>query len=282
MVSAKWNTRRPTSARSQPSPFRLNKWYLDCVSETGQTFIAYSAELAWRSLGLSYASCLEFDGIHRPFTRTTPGLGGLPTLAPGEITWASEGASCSGCWRPVFTHPISPVNLYQDDAGSVVWHCLAPLSQVSISREGAEFAGLGYVEHLEITVAPWRLPIEELHWGRFLAPNTYAVWIEWRGLHALNLVYVNGQRVESVNVSSSTLSWEGGSLALSEQVFLRNGPLVNTALSNIPGARSLFPKSVLDTDERKWRSRGELSLDGETHSGWAIHEVVRLGSDEHE
>ena len=268
-------------ARSQPSPFRLDKWYLDCVSEAGQTFIAYSAKLAWRSLALSYASCLESNSVHRPVTRTRLGFGDLPTLARGEITWALQGTACCGRWRPLVADAIPPVTLYEDDSGSVVWHCLGPLSEVSINRDGAELGGLGYVEYLALAMAPWRLPIEELQWGRFVAPDTYAVWIEWRGPVPLNLVYVNGLRVEPVKVSSSTLSWEGGSLRLSEQLILRQGPLIETALSSIPGARSLFPKSVLETHERKWRSRGELSLNGETHKGWVIHEVVRMVSDEH-
>ncbi len=270
------------SANSQPSPFRLDKWYLDCVSEIGQTFIAYSAELAWRSVGLSYASCLELDGMQTASARTSLGSERLPTLATGEIRWASQGLSCSGCWRPLVPEAVRPIHLYQDDAGAVLWHCIAPLSEVGISREGAAFGGLGYAEHLSMTLAPWRLPIEELQWGRFLAPDTYVVWIQWRGSHPLNLVYVNGQRVRSVDVSSSTLSWKGGRLVLSEQVVLRKGPLVNTALAKVPGARSLFPRSVLYTDERKWRSRGKLDLDGRTRLGWAIHEVVRLGSDGNE
>ena len=58
---------------------------------------------------------------------------------------------------------------------------------------------------------------------------------------------------------------------------LREGPLLRTALSNLPGIQTLLPLRSLHTYECKWLSRGRLKEDGsESGRGWTIHEVVRF------
>ncbi len=161
--------------------------------------------------------------------------------------------------------------------GSVKWDCLQSLSEVHLNIGQEEYAGLGYVERLDMTLAPWQLPIKELHWGRFLSQDCSLIWIQWRGPHPLTLVCLNGEKFEMAEVSTSHVSWDSGRLDISNPVVLRNGPIVKTALSQIPGVRRLFPESILLMDECKWRSRGELEQGGGTCTGWVIHEVIHFG-----
>ncbi len=259
------------------SSFHLNKWYLDCVTKTGQTTIGYSAELGWKPLSISYNSYLKFDGRAAPSSKTNLLRVKHPEILANGISWASDRLSCSGSWRPLLTEGLPPLTLFQDNSGSVTWHCLQPLSEVKLQFGEEKYIGLGYVERLEMSITPWRLPIKELHWGRFLTKRIYVVWIEWRGQHPFTVVYLNGRKIENAKVSESALYWDGGSLKLGEHICLRNGRLIDTALSNIPGASSLFPKSILHTHECKWRSSGKLTYRGETRGGWAIHEIVRFG-----
>jgi hypothetical protein len=259
------------------SVFHLEKWYLDCVSDTGQTAICYSAKLGWNSLAISYAGILSFDGRQEPLFRTSLLREKQPHATTDGIRWESAGLSCSGFWQPLPAKGLLPITLYHDDIGSLTWHCSQPLSKASVRTRDLEYTGLGYAEQIVMTIAPWKLPIKELLWGRFLSDNAYVVWIEWRGPHPMTAVYVNNVKVENAVVSEFALTWDGGSLELNSPACLRSGPLVKTALSSIPGVRSLFPAPVLNTHECKWRSFGKLTLHNTIQEGWAIHELVRFG-----
>ena len=60
----------------------------------------------------------------------------------------------------------------------------APAAEVSVSLRGfAPLRGTGYAERILITIPPWRLPIRELRWGRWIgeAASRSVVWIDWRG-----------------------------------------------------------------------------------------------------
>ena len=256
--------------------FRMNKWYLDGISEAGETFIGYSAEVSWKSLGLSYASRLEFDGQRAPATATDFFRSRQPQAAGRSLTWTSKRLSCSGTWHTALADALPPLTLYDSSQGKIIWHCLQPLSEMHVQTSDRKFNGLGYVERLEMTMLPWHLPIRELRWGRFLASDVYLVWIEWRGPHPLTLAYVNGTALDDVQIAESGITWNSGGLELNDQIVLREGPLIHTALAGFPGIQALFPKCILDTDERKWRSRGILSHKGKTHTGWAVHEIVRF------
>lgn len=260
---------------SHASSFRLNKWYLDCITDSGETFIGYDAHVTWKSFGLSYASCVEFDGIGHPATRTVLGNSSPPTHEANHIHWNQARLGCSGHWQPLSAE-LPPITLYQSSEGSVVWHCLQPLCKSTVQHNEKTLIGLGYAEYLQMSLPPWHLPIQELHWGRFLSAGAYIVWIHWRGSHPLTFVHLNGHQVEGVSITASSLSWPNGSLALTEHAVLRDGPLIKTVLSGVPGLRSLFPRSLLHTRECKWRSRGMLTHKGQKHTGWALHEIVHF------
>ena len=73
------------------------------------------------------------------------------------------------------------------------------------------------------------------------------------------------------------LRWHNGvragdecKLEIRDREALREGPLIETALSIIPNVRKLFPARILGLREAKWRSRAALGA----AEGWAIHEVV--------
>jgi hypothetical protein len=265
-------------SHSHSAPFRLSKWYLDCISENGQTVIGYHAAVEWKSLSLSYASCLHVGAQEAGASTTSLFREDPPQITnDGVIQWRSNKLACSGEWHPQCSDSIPPQCLYDDETGFLTWQCHRPLAEARVRMGDSEVRGLGYVEFLEMTIPPWKLPIDELHWGRFLSQNAYHVWIVWRGPHPLTLVFLNGVRLSGVEVSETTVTWAGGRLALDDRSVLRNGSLGQTVLAAIPGADRLIPGTVLDTEECKWRSRGTLSDKGATHTGWVIHEVVKWG-----
>jgi hypothetical protein len=73
--------------------FSLRKWYLDCVSDAGETAIAYRAELRWEAFSLQYASLLEFDPAHGTRVRSTLRRCGEPSASDEEVRWEAGPAS---------------------------------------------------------------------------------------------------------------------------------------------------------------------------------------------
>lgn len=229
-----------------PGTFHLSKWYLDCVSAEGEVFLAYCAELRWRTLCLHYASVLG----HSSSLREVP----VPLWREGVLEWDAPSLGVRGRWEAL----DPPIQESLMD-GACQWRCLAPRARAEVRVADRSIRGLGYAEHLTMTVAPWRLEIEELRWGRFLSETDGLVWIEWRGSNPVRLRWRNGIRCR-----------EESRLDLRDREVLREGALVDTALAIIPNILKLFPSRIVGLRETKWRSRAAL---GATE-GWAIHEVV--------
>ena len=255
--------------------FELSKWYADCATEEGDAAILYCAELRSRRLAIPYASLLTHRR-GRP-SRALYSLRKQPLyLGDTEIRWESRVWSAAGCWHAA-AGAIREV-LFDSPAGTLEWHCLAPRAAAEIRLEGGElFRGWGYVEHLRLTVPPWRLPITRLIWGRFISAADTLIWIDWQGSYNRRLVLENGQHVNAQSISSREVVLGGGETVLSLEAgeVLREGALGGTALSAIPRVERLFPASMLGVRERKWLSRAVLRRCGDPEStGMAIHEVV--------
>ena len=102
------------------------------------------------------------------------------------------------------------------------------------------------------------------------------VWIDWQGEYVRKIVLENGALGGVTAVAESEIVLEENvRLCLSTGNVLRTGALGKTALGRIPGVNRLLPSRLLNVQECKWRSRGELVRGNARSSGWAIHEVVR-------
>jgi hypothetical protein len=257
------------------SSFLLSKWYLDCVSDDGSAFIGYVASLRWRGLSLNYASALQYGHEREVETETTLQESAIPQVKGSCVQWSSSRLGLTGSWEAT-AQPIKRI-LLELPAGSIEWNCLQPRARADLRLDdGRRLAGLGYVEHLTISIPPWQLPFDELRWGRFLSTEDALVWINWRGAHSLNLSFHNGVEARTARFTNQGLETGEMSLAFGDHKVLREGDLVETALSSIPGIHRLFPFRILRTRECKWLSRALLKrAPAESSAGWAIHEVVR-------
>jgi hypothetical protein len=256
--------------------FELSKWYADCISVQGDAVIIYHAELRWRAATLHYASLL----IHRVGSparslcslRRRP----APALQTDQIVWESPDWRAAGIWRDL--SPRHENVLFASESGSVAWNCLAPRAAAAVEID-SELAikGWGYAEHLRLSLAPWRLPIRRLRWGRFVNATDALVWIDWSGPYNTRVVYLNGSSVSATEIGDSelVLAENTAVLTLDTGTVLRDGLLGATALSVIPQIERLFPASVLNIRECKWLSRAVLRRPGRPDSiGMAVHEVV--------
>jgi hypothetical protein len=268
--------------RSHKSRFELSKWYLDCVSPDGDAFIGYAATLRYRALQLHYSSSLRYQPPQATQVTTSLKKYSIPSEdAAGLLHWASQHLKIDGTWEATAL-PIEQ-KLLESDGGNILWQCLLPRARCRVNLGGQKcLEGLGYAEHLSLTIPPWELPITELRWGRYLSENDALVWIDWRGPIPLSRIFHNGVPITDVRVDDHALHLgsNGSILSFEERRVLREGPLIKTALASIPGIKKLFPRQSLQTYECKWLSRGILKAQGrQTSTGWAIHDVVRFGPD---
>jgi hypothetical protein len=251
--------------------FSLRKWYLDCVGDSGELCIAYRAELKIAGARIATAGLLRFDdqdGMRTQWTvRSCPEPSGEDVLI-----WEAPGLDVAARFER--RDPPCGVTLLDGPEGTVRWTCTHPRAAVEMRIAGEVLRGTGYAEVLDLTVPPWKLPIEELRWGRLLTASHGVVWIEWRGSHPQRLVLVDGSPVAG-ELEERGLRSGGARALLHEPRVLRSGRIGETVLSAVPGLERLVPGRILGLEETKWRSRGTLQIGSCNEEGWAIHELVR-------
>ena len=152
------------------------------------------------------------------------------------------------------------------------------MAQVDLLLQGkTRMTGLGYAECLTLSVLPWKLPLEELHWGRFLSEQDALVWIDWRGPQPWRTLIHNSEEheIQSLTESEILFAPSGTSLELDRGLVLRSGQLGQTVFAGVSHLAKLLPHNMLSVEECKWRSRGVLQTGNSSASGWAIHEIVK-------
>jgi hypothetical protein len=198
--------------------FSLSKWYADVVSVDGHVFIGYSAQLQWPPISVSYESALHCRGVgmskvRSSFRKTRP-----PVLndVSGILQWNSAQLKFSGTW----TRRSDPIvlDLLSTGGGEIVWSCHLPSAAVALcTEEGDTMTGLGYVEHLSMSLPPWRLPIRELRWGRFLTGEVAIVWIDWIGSVPKRIAFCNGRAIRLECLDDQELRFEDGARLILER-----------------------------------------------------------------
>ncbi len=265
------------------TPFFLSKWYFDGVSDDGRAWIGYSAHLQWKGLTAPYTGFLYLNaaGAAQSASRFRQGTG--PQWSPdGQLRWQDAALGISGQWEsraPALEH-----RLHEGPEGYLDWHCHMPAARCRIRMAGEpDLEGWGYVEHLEMTVPPWQLGIDELRWGRFANPEAPLVWIEWRGTPTRCWVFEGQNRVEHAAVSDRTIQWPGQhrELRLEQSAIIEQKAkileVMRPLVRLLPGFQRFTPFRFLKAEEWKWRSAGVLVENGqERRRGWVIHECVNL------
>jgi hypothetical protein len=267
--------------------FHLSKWYFDGTSAAGDLWIGYCATVRFHGLGLSYAALLLRDPAGSISSRSVLVSEAAPEETEDLWTWRHRALGLDVAYERLCP-PVEKI-LLDGPAGSVIWRCRQPLAHTRLQlgeraargERGAakerQITGLGYVEHLEMTLPPWKLPCRLLRWGRFTAPSASIVWIGWEGPHPVTLVLQDGRQVSPATVADTRIDLPEARLDLRNVQVLRSGPLASKALASIPGISRLFPAAILRTEETKWYALGRLESGQGAIEGDVIHETVRFG-----
>jgi hypothetical protein len=266
--------------------FRLTKWYLDVVGEANDCAIIYAAEIGLGGLHLVANALLATDPRESAGQlRERVALLGtrLPDPLPeGGWSWRCDRLDAEGRWEhPRFAAPERVLHEVSALGGSraLRWALFAGSSTASLRIGSTTIRGHGYIERLELTIAPWELPISELRWGRVAARDRSVVWIQWRGAAPLDIVLVDGRERPGAMIDDEAVRWENGAITLTPKTTLRDAAIGEGALALLPEPLRRASPDFLRARETKWF--GDATLDDErgraTHP--AIWERVRFAGD---
>jgi hypothetical protein len=200
----------------------------------------------------------------------------MPTITHDRLHWQCPALDAAGVWAHR-EPPNAEQVLWSEAGGSLRWQVLMPRARVELQLGAETIAGWGYAERLLLDLPPWRLPIDSLRWGRFVAESHSVVWIAWQHETPRCWLWHNGRAMAPERIDDRGCAWAGHTLTLDPGNTLRSGRLADTAFARWPGMRRWLPTPILNFEESKWCARGALiPAGGARVSGWAIHEVVRL------
>ena len=262
---------------------RLTKWYLDLVSDASDCAIVYAADIALGGMHLVANALLSSTSSGAPEERVALLGTRLPEPdALGGWSWRCDRLDAEGRWeRPRAAASERILYATQTNAGapSVRWSLFAGSSDASLRIGPRHLRGFGYIERLELTIAPWQLPITELRWGRYASADRSVVWIQWRGEAPCALVLVDGVERSGAAIDDACVRWNGGSLALTASRTLRDAAIGEGALAWLPEALRSAPPAFLRAHETKWIGVATLDDERGRVAHLAIWERVRFPGD---
>src|ERR1035441_1473220 len=114
--------------------FELSKWYGDCISESGEVRIAYSARVRYGHLKIGYSGLLDGEGAAhslRPYRIADDGQ---------TLSW--EGSGPSVALRANWIRRDAPLRatVFESERGVVEWCPVMPKGDASLNG----VLGLGY------------------------------------------------------------------------------------------------------------------------------------------
>lgn len=248
--------------------FQLTKWYLDAITAGGEVRIGYSAQLVAGAVKLRYASVLSASAKRAPTVTTRLRGAALPEQRGDVIDWRVAPLEVSGRWT-TSVHPPLLLELL-DEPGALTWSCLQPRADVELAHGGRTFSAVGYAECVTLRVPPWKLPIDELRWGRAHVGGHTLVWIDWRGPRKMKRVFLDGEAVDG-EVTDDAIVTPRLRVGLERRMTLREGDVSSTVFARIPAVSRLLSRNKLKLTETKWLC---VASAGQAR-GWAIHEIVR-------
>ena len=129
--------------------FRLHKWYLDVVTDTGDVLILYAGTVEWGRIAFDYASVLQYrDGVTRDVQSVRRAA--QPRLQADAVTWRSGPLRVEGQW--IRDAQEIQRTLVNGPDGLLNWTCHMPRAQATVQFHGERIAGLGYVESLTLSI----------------------------------------------------------------------------------------------------------------------------------
>ncbi|WP_289054886.1 hypothetical protein [Carboxylicivirga marina] len=266
--------------QTQKPAFTVSKWFFDSVTKEGFCIIAYAAILKWRGICVPYSSLLfskpgKDNNVNSSFKKVE-----WPICNEGKIKWHSKAVGANGEWTQQGS--MFKKQLFNSEEGGLDWCCYQSFSDVKVElHNGKKYSGKGYVEHLKLTVEPWKINLSQLRWGHFFSGSVNMVWVDFRGVEPKRWLWYNGEQVEVSVLNDKVIVIPDLQLTLHlvpDRVLEQGHKIayvVKKLLRLLPGFNKIVPEVFLMAKETKWLSKGQLYRNGLMHDkGWSIHELV--------
>ena len=254
--------------------FKLEKTYFDCIDKEGNCFVIYWANLEFSFIRLIYSGLIFSNSQNVTFENSSLKKISKPIIND-LLHFNNPTLKIKGDWERI-DPPIS-ILLYTDEQGrNLFWNCHHPRTLTKIVYNQKTFQGLGYAETLLLPIKPWKLPIDELRWGRFLSEKISIIWIQWKGKHPINKLICNSSVHEDAFFGENSIVFDNRRCVLlfQEITIVRKGKLSNV-LAKMPWLKIIFNIRILNTIENKYKAKSSFTKDSiEIENGWSLFEIV--------
>jgi hypothetical protein len=264
---------------AEPNLFLLEKWFLDFVTDEGEAYIFYAAKMRWHKITVPYKSVLHYSPATGKMHRARFNNVRFPLIKDKTISWKDSALKVDGIWEA--RADSLNAQLFASVEGRLEWNCFQPTSMVKVKVGDIDLNGLGYAEQLILTVEPWKIPMKELRWGRFVSATDSLLWIEIKSEQTKQWIWFNGEKADNAIVSDTEIIIQSVDIRLkleNRQVIeseKKINQVVKRMLRFIPGFKHSIPFNFLSAEEYKWISRGSLYKNGLPEGeGWVIHEYI--------
>lgn len=265
------------------SKFNLSKWYFDCVNDRGEAVIIYAARLKFNRITVPYNSIIFSTNTKGFLQKSRFRNLSFPEIHENYITFNDIKHGVMGRWESSASELHS--RLFDTDTGVLDWHCLQPRSRsIVVIDNGHKIEGFGYAEHLSLTIEPWKLPMNQLRWGRYVSETDYLVWIEIKSNPTKKWIWYNGEPISICYITDDNIEIpeKGVELIFTKKQLIESEKkifnIAKSLLTYLPGITKTITGDFLNADETKWLSFGILKLNGVKKSeGWVVHERVNFG-----
>ncbi len=260
-------------------PFTLEKWYIDVLLPDGTVLLVYLARMRVFGvvIGRVTAELFRVDGeVIRGGATAKEMVGGEDELSFGPASIVGERLrfelpGLRGDLR--FSPRFGPASLRDPfvEVGERRLEWLVELPDadvegvVELAGGRLDVRGRGYRDHVWFNLLPWRFPIRALTWGRAVAGDHAATWVE------AALVDAHGAATGNV-----TAGWMDGAPSTERPSFGADRVLVESAVVDLESLRFGWLRPglrALTGDPREIKYAGPATLGGEP--GVGVHEVVR-------
>jgi hypothetical protein len=254
--------------------FLLQKTYLDGIDKEGNCFILYTAKLKIFGIITIPYSSLIFSNAQHKLLESSQIKNTILKLENGEMIFENQYFKIKGIWK--YTSTQVKRTLYRVQNKALEWNVHHAHTYFKIYFQNKLYEGLGYAETLELPFLPWKLPINTLKWGRFLAENFSLIWIEWKGEYPQQILYLNGQLTQNAHISEDkiTIPTENIELYFEQKQIIKQAKLLTIA-HKYKFLKFLFKDKFLESLEVKYKSKSILKQnDIVIAEGWSLYEVV--------
>jgi hypothetical protein len=245
----------------------LEKWYADMV-EDGRVEIRYQANLHVGPVTIGYSGRLSEGrtSLTRIGMRRQP----MPEIRGNAVHWPAGTGDPAIAWHGACSQPQQ---LWQNGNQAVSWDPIVLNGSVAV--DGRHSLARGYVERLTLNLAPWRLGLKTLKWGRFCGRKHSLVWIDWIGGIPMKLSLLDGQTEWLEEVGQRQIRTEHARLALGKPTEIVSESLGSGALAALGWIRMFVVPRFLSGIETKWLAEASLELRGEAvDQGFTVYEEV--------